>query len=161
MFMKKQWGHALFDALLSAFLWCAAALIYIASDLRSSAKTRATLAHSFASQSAIDFFERAHASHDASNHYQLDWGQQLAATDCQNQPCNDGQWASFNLAQWRQNLIQHIPQADARVSVSSTDQRMLVLQIRWPDSNATARNLGWEGLSCPEAQACVLWLGRP
>jgi hypothetical protein len=104
---------------------------------------------------AQDLAHRLHLNASAASQYQLNWGQQPTSLSCREQPCSRNEWAQSDLAQWRAQLAQILPDGDTWLQTSGGGpNRWLVMA--WasdapPDTTSTARL----PVACPEHKRCL------
>lgn len=111
-------------------------------------ESRNTNARAMAVQLAADLSERMQSNvvirraNPLSNPYVAGWGSAPnAAKNCLEENCNGDELAAFDLVAWKLNLQSLLPNGDAQVFRSDTDQNQFGVLLGWTDFDAKNEGL--------------------
>jgi Tfp pilus assembly protein PilV len=123
---------------------------------------RDSLARGLAVLLTQDLAHRLHLNASAATQYQLVWGQQPTASSCQSQACSRTAWAQADLAQWRAQVAQQLPDGDAWMQASDEGENTRWLMLAW-SSDAPVQAIPttrWPQ-PCPSRKRCLALVLSP
>lgn len=140
---SKQHGIAMIEALVALLVLALGVLGLARLQVNALTESRNTNARAMAVQLAADLSERMQSNaairraNPATNPYITGWGVPPAAvTNCLNANCNGAELAAFDLMAWKLNLQTLLPNGDAQVFRSDTDQNQFGVLLGWTDLEA-------------------------
>lgn len=166
---RPQTGLALIESLVALLILAFGVTGLLLAQTRQLADSRDTRARTTAILMAQDLAERMLFNRSAAvrGDYQLAWGEQPSAVDCQGRRCTAEQLARADLSQWRSALAARLPQGDASVFRPGDDARAIGIAIAWPAAGAAddagtpfAVTVARHGIDCPKNQRCHVVRGR-
>jgi type IV pilus modification protein PilV len=144
-------GFSTLDALAALMILNMLCLGVLAMQLQALQAQRDALAMQAAVGLAQDLWERMQLFPQASISYQLQLGQVVPPTNCQNQPCTPSQWALADLSTWQAAVQVRLPGAQTQLVSTGTNNVQLLLA--WPIN--TALDIGSTSPSaCPSRHRC-------
>jgi Tfp pilus assembly protein PilV len=152
-------GWAMLDALIALVLWSTVGIGLMLQTRTLMLEQRSTWWQSQATEWLADALERLQLSQTGSP-VQLDWGQNVSASSCSSADCNASDWRNSLLADWQTRLARDMPLAQTWFGVWSTDARLQVVGLRWPDPSASASSIALIG-NCPTGWQCLAALAWP
>ena len=167
-------GAGLLDAMVAVALLAFGVLGLALVLIRLQADARSTLARANALGLIADMRDRMQVNRAAAlqGAYALRWGQNLVATACSTQPCNEKDWAQTDLHQWQTSVRTQLPGGDAAIFASDWEATHIGIAVAWHANEASQTDadiatytapFGIEtrlpqrsGLSCPLHTVCHL-----
>ena len=144
-------GFSTLDALAALMILNMLCLGVLAMQLQALQAQRDALAMQAAVGLAQDLWARMQLFPQASISYQLQLGQVVPPTNCQNQPCTPSQWALSDLSTWQAAVQVRLP--GAQTQLVSTDPNNVQLLLAWPIN--AALDIGTTMPStCPSRHRC-------
>lgn len=166
----KQQGATLIESLVSLIILAIAVIGMLGVQLRTLAETNISANRSQAILLVEDLSERIKANpkryQALANYADKTVNSVLTSTaNCGTASCNPEQLAEYDLAQWSESVVTHLPGGQARTFRSESDSRQLGVLIGWlskekssdtdyvsqfqiPDSNLTSQVRCWENHIC-------------
>lgn len=111
---------------------------------------------------AQDLSHRLHLNAASARSYQLGWGQQPTSPECRHAPCSRSEWAQADLAAWRGQVAQQLPDGDAWLQASAEAEPTRWLVLAWSSqAGGEAISTPRPPVSCPEGKRCQAWILSP
>lgn len=140
---SKQHGIAMIEALIALLVLALGVLGLARLQVSVLTESRNTNARAMAVQLAADLSERMQSNavirraNPAINPYVTDWGvPPVAVRNCLAANCSGDELAAFDLVAWKLNLQSLLPNGDAQVFRSDTDQNQFGVLLGWTDFDA-------------------------
>lgn len=189
---SRQHGIAMIEALIALLVLALGVLGLARLQVSALTESRNTNARAMAVQLAADLSERMQSNavirraNPLSNPYVAGWGNPPnAAKNCLEEDCSGDELAAFDLMTWKLNLQSLLPNGDAQVFRSDTDQNQFGVLLGWTDFDAKNEGLasgdalnlyvqanavtdgtgadgtGFAGATCQPGRTCHLVYIRP
>jgi Tfp pilus assembly protein PilV len=115
---------------------------------------------------AQDLAHRLHLNASAATQYQLDWGinassSTLNSTPCHDRPCSRAEWAQADLTQWRTQVTQTLPDADAWLQATGGEDSSRWLVLAWSSDAPVESTTARLPVTCPSGKRCRVWVLSP
>jgi type IV pilus assembly protein PilV len=137
---SKQHGIAMIEALIALLVLALGVLGLARLQVSALTESRNTNARAMAVQLAADLSERMQSNavirraNPTTNPYVTGWGAPpVAVKNCLTGNCNGNELAAFDLMTWKLNLQALLPNGDAQVFRSDTDQNQFGVLLGWTD----------------------------
>jgi hypothetical protein len=124
---------------------------------------RDSLALGQATWLAADLAARLHLNAVSAPLYQLDWGQMPASPNCLDAPCSRADWATSDLAHWRQRVEAELPDGDAWLHRSNDGSGTWMLVLAWTSHATDTQTPSASSFTytCPPRKRCLAMTGVP
>ena len=155
-------GWVLLDALLAWLLLGSALLGLFLSTAQALQQQRDQAAWAQALHLSDDLLARMAINREGVSAYLLAAGETPSPVDCTHTACSASQWAQADLASWQRRVQSELPQGDAQVLRSATDDGQRLIWLEW---SALASAVGVATPTdpttpvCPDTKRCyALWV---
>ena len=155
-------GWVLLDALLALLVLGTALLGLLLSTAQALQQQRDHAAWAQALHLSDDLLARMAINREGLSAYQLAAGETPSSLDCTHMACTASQWAQADLAHWKRRVQTELPQGDAQLLSTATDERLRLIWLEW---SAVAASVGVSAPtdpttpSCPNTKRCyALWV---
>lgn len=170
---QAQRGVSLVESLVAIVVTALGILGILGVQLRTLADTQTGVRRAQAIRLIEDLSEHAKTNPNALsniNSYLVSWGvTPTAPANCRTAPCNSQQLALYDLSQWRQTVLNSLPNADVNVFIVpdetiANNNRQLGVMISWRENERDAAsstvfqitNTDTGVVSCPANRICHL-----
>lgn len=182
---RKQSGVSLLESLVALLILALGVLGMLGVQLKSLSDNQSATQRAIAVRLAEDLFERIKASPQVLGGINLtayssngDWAVLSApatSAQCNANPCNAAQQATFDLWRWQTIVRETLPGGNATTFISPSDAEQLGVMVSWrlrqtdssTDSAANTERTGWfnvdvaGGPACPANALCLVAYGKP
>jgi type IV pilus assembly protein PilV len=114
---------------------------------------------------AQDLAHRLQLNASAATQYQLDWGGHASSTTnstpCQDRPCSRAEWAQADVTQWRAQVGQTLPDADAWLQATGSEDASRWLVLAWSSDAVLGSAASRLPVACPTGKRCQAWVLSP
>lgn len=159
---RRPSGWVLLDALLALLVLGTALLGLFLSTAQALQQQRDHAAWAQALHLSDDLLTRMAINREGLSAYLLAAGETPSPLDCTQTACTASQWAQADLAHWKRRVQNELPQGDAQLLGTATDERQRLIWLEW---STVAASVGVAGPtdptipSCPAAKRCyALWV---
>jgi len=150
--MKRSSGFSILEALCALLVLNLLGVGLLQWEWQALQAQRDVLAFQNALGLAQDLWQRMQVNPTAGLLYQLALGEVAQGPNCQAQPCNAGEWARADLAEWQHELQLRIPGAKAQLETKLTNPTNVSLTVVWPSRASSSSSPA--GQTCPEQHRC-------